>query len=61
MTERYETRLAELRAEFESGNRMLNELHTRESEIRESLLRIAGAITVLDELREAEAEAVAVP
>ena len=54
MQEKIEARLAELRAEFESGQRMLSELEEKRERLRESLLRISGAIQVLEEMRDGE-------
>jgi prefoldin subunit 5 len=50
MKEKIEARLAELRAEFEEGQRMLAELEEKRERLRESMLRIAGAIQVLEEM-----------
>lgn len=50
MTERALTRLAELQREYEVGQRRLQELVAQEVSIRETLLRISGAIQVLTEL-----------
>ncbi len=50
MKERIEARLAELRAEFAAGQTMLAELEEKRERLRESLLRIAGAIQVLEEM-----------
>lgn len=50
MKEAIEARLAELRAEFETGQRMLAELEEKREKLRESMLRIAGAIQVLEEV-----------
>lgn len=50
MKEKIEARLAELRAEFEAGQRMLAELEQERERLRESMLRIAGAIQVLEEM-----------
>jgi prefoldin subunit 5 len=50
MKEKIDTRLAELRAEFETGQRMLAELDEKREKLRESMLRIAGAIQVLEEM-----------
>jgi predicted nuclease with TOPRIM domain len=47
--EQLEERLKELKAEFESGQKMLAELEARQANLRESLLRISGAIQVLEE------------
>ena len=49
MKKQLEQRLNELRAEFESGQKMLAELGARQTTLRESLLRISGAIQVLEE------------
>jgi hypothetical protein len=58
MKERIEARLAELRTEFETGQRMLAELEEKRGKLRESMLRIAGAIQVLEEVgRKGEGEA----
>jgi predicted nuclease with TOPRIM domain len=49
MQEKLEKRLAELRKEFETGQARLRELETEQSYIRETMLRISGAIQVLEE------------
>ena len=49
MKNRIENRLQELREEFENGQKMLGDLENRESKLREMLLRISGAIQVLEE------------
>ena len=43
-------RLAELRKEHEAGRRMLADLQARQLELQETLLRIGGAVQVLEEL-----------
>ncbi len=43
-------RLTQLKTEFESGQTMLAELETKQAQLRETLLRISGAIQVLEEL-----------
>jgi len=45
-------RLAKLREEFARGQQMLADLDREREEVRESLLRISGAIQVLEELDE---------
>jgi hypothetical protein len=50
MTEQALTRLAELQREYEVGQRRLQEVVAQEVSIRETLLRISGAIQVLTEL-----------
>jgi hypothetical protein len=42
-------RLAQLKAEYESGQQMLAELEQKQRTLRETLLRISGAIQVLEE------------
>lgn len=49
MKERLEKRLNELRSEFESGQKALAELETKQMNMRNTLLRISGAIQVLEE------------
>ena len=43
-------RLEQLRAERETGERQLQLLDERRAQVRDTLLRIAGAIQVLEEL-----------
>ena len=50
MKEQITRRLEELRAEFEVGQTMLAELDARQANLKNSLLRIGGAIQVLEEL-----------
>ena len=49
MREQLEQRLQALRAEFESGQKMLAELEAKQADPRDTLLRISGAIQVLEE------------
>jgi predicted nuclease with TOPRIM domain len=49
MREQLENRLAELKAEFESGQRMMAELEAKQANLRDTLLRISGAIQLLEE------------
>lgn len=49
MRQQIEQRLKELRTEFDSGQKMLAELEARQANLRDSLLRISGAIQVLEE------------
>ncbi|QZZ22012.1 hypothetical protein J5X98_06275 [Leptothermofonsia sichuanensis E412] len=50
MKEQLEQRLHELRTEFESGQKMLADLETQQANLKTTLLRISGAIQVLEEL-----------
>ena len=52
MKEKLETRLNELKAEYESGQRMLANLEIRQQNLREAMLRISGAIQVIEEVLE---------
>jgi hypothetical protein len=49
MRDRLEQRVKELRLEYEAGQKVLAELEARQAHIRETLLRISGAIQVLEE------------
>jgi len=49
MREQLEQRLKELQEEFESGQKMLAEVEARGENLKQSLLRISGAIQVLGE------------
>lgn len=49
MKEQLEQRLRELKAEFESGQKMLVDLESRQANMRTVLQRISGAIQVLEE------------
>jgi predicted nuclease with TOPRIM domain len=49
MRERLERRLEELRAEFEKGEQTLRDLETQAANVRQMLLRISGAVQVLEE------------
>jgi prefoldin subunit 5 len=47
-------RLTELRAELDAGRQLQSELDARQAELRQSMLRISGAIQVLGELAAAD-------
>jgi predicted nuclease with TOPRIM domain len=49
MKQQLEQRLKKLRAEFDSGQRTLGELEIKQANLRNTLLRISGAIQVLEE------------
>lgn len=50
MRDDLERRLSELREEYRRGKKMLADLQQQEQDLRSSLLRIGGAIQVLEEL-----------
>jgi hypothetical protein len=50
MKDQMKTRLAELKAEFAKGKQKLDELESQTREVQHALLRISGAIQVLEEL-----------
>jgi hypothetical protein len=50
MQEHMKSRLAELRQEYQRGQGQLHELIQQEAVLRETLLRISGAIQVLEEM-----------
>ena len=54
MEERLEQRLLDLKAEFEAGREVMAELDAKQANIKSPLLRISGAIQVLEELLRAE-------
>lgn len=49
MQQRLEQRLTQLKAEFEAGQKQLGDLEAQANALRSTLLRIAGAIQVLEE------------
>ena len=51
-----EQKLQELRYEYAKGQQQLAQLDQRRQELRDTMLRISGAITVLEELQEAKVE-----
>lgn len=52
-----EQRLNDLKTEHANGQRLIADLDTRRDSLRSTLLRIAGAIQVLEELLAADASA----
>ncbi len=49
MQTQLEQRLQELKNEFQAGQKMLADLQAKEANLRDTLLRITGAIQVLEE------------
>ncbi|MBD1823539.1 hypothetical protein H6F51_13710 [Cyanobacteria bacterium FACHB-DQ100] len=54
MREKMEQRLQQLRNEYETGQKMLVDLEAKQVNLRETLLRIDGAIQVLEEVLETD-------
>jgi predicted nuclease with TOPRIM domain len=54
MRKQIEERLNALQAEFKAGQEILGELETRQSNVRSTLVRISGAIQVLEEILKEE-------
>ncbi len=50
MNDRLEARLKDLREQFAAGQSALAELNRKQDELRSTMLRISGAIQVLEEL-----------
>jgi len=54
MREQLSERLTQLKSEFESGQKVLRDLEVRQQDVRDTLLRIGGAIQVLEEMLKTE-------
>lgn len=54
MREQLEQRLQQLKTEFETGQQMLAELEQKRTNLEQTMLRISGAIQVLEELLAAD-------
>jgi hypothetical protein len=54
MREQLEKRLDELKAEYDQGEKMLSDLDARREQVRKTLLRISGAVQILEELLKEE-------
>lgn len=57
MRERLEKRLNELKAELEAGEKLLADITSKQGSLQGSLLRISGAIQVLQEVLASGGEA----
>jgi chromosome segregation ATPase len=49
MGNHFENRLSELRSQYETGQRELEKLQQRQNDLQATLLRISGAVQVLEE------------
>jgi len=58
MHDKLNERLSQLKSEFESGQKVLRDLEVRQQDVRDTLLRIGGAIQVLEEMLKSEGGAV---
>ena len=56
MREQLQCRLEDLKREYEAGQTRLRELETETAYVRETMLRISGAIQVIQEMLEKEAQ-----
>ena len=50
MREQVEQRLEKLKGEFENGQKVMTDLDFRRATVRDTLLRISGAIQILEEM-----------
>lgn len=50
MREQLESRLAELKSELQAGEKLMAELNTKQATLQQTMLRISGAIQVLEEM-----------
>jgi len=50
MKEQLEQRLQSLKTEYEAGQKMLADLEAKQANLQSTLLRISGAIQVLEEI-----------
>ncbi len=57
MKEQMKSRINELREQLESGTKMMDELEAKRTNITYTLLRINGAIQILEELLQKEENA----
>jgi len=55
--ERIDQRIEELKAHYQDGQKQMQRLEAQREELRSTLLRISGAIQVLEELRRENANA----
>lgn len=56
MKEQLENRIKELKSQLESGQKMMEEIETKRTNLGYTILRISGAIQVLEEMLEKTGE-----
>ncbi len=56
MKPQLEQRLEQLKSEFDSGQKMMADLESQQSNLKSTMLRISGAIQVLEEILQKERE-----
>jgi predicted nuclease with TOPRIM domain len=61
MKQKLEQRVTELKSEYEAGQKMLADLEAKKAELQATLLRISGAIQVLEEMLQVPDEAQPAP
>jgi len=54
MKEQLQQRLQSLKTEYEAGQKMLEDLEAKQANVRDTVLRISGAIQVLEEVLTSE-------
>lgn len=54
MKEQLEKRLENLKSEFEAGQKMLADLEKKHADLEATMLRISGAIQVIEEILKAD-------
>jgi len=52
MRQQLQQRLDQLKSELENGNKMMADLETRRAQLQSTILRIEGAVQVLQEMLE---------
>lgn len=50
MNDKLKNRIQQLKAEYEAGQKMMLELEAKQNSLRDTLLRISGAIQILEEM-----------
>lgn len=54
MRDQIEKRLSDLKSEYEQGEKMLSDLDARREQVCQTLLRISGAVQILEEMLKVE-------